>query len=436
MTKKKITEPRRVHLAFIGCRLNQAEIDRMARQFMARGYTLADGEHNADLVVINTCAVTHEAERKSRQAIRRAGRENPGAEIIVTGCYAHLSPDEMARLPNVSHVFDNDEKARLVDELTGKALDDIAPLPPGTLGHTRAFVKVQDGCDNHCTYCVTRIARGSGQSRPASEITQEIRRLTDSGYNEVVLTGVNLGSYGRDWGQDRGLESLVQAILAETPIKRLRLSSLEPWEIDAAFFELWKNPRLCPHLHLPLQSGSDGTLQRMGRQYTVEAYKGLIEAARQSIPDVSITSDVIVGFPGETDETFEETARTVEAIGFSRLHVFPYSEREGTAAARLPGQVDHATKTARKARLLELSERQWRAYQEQHIGRTFDVLWESSKGETADGSIWSGLTGNMLRVIAVSAEELRNTIRAARLEGIGKRGIRAVVESSRLKSPG
>ncbi len=427
MTKKKITEPGRVHLAFIGCRLNQAEIDQMARQFTARGYTLADGDHNADLVVINTCAVTNEAERKSRQAIRRAGREHPEAEIVVTGCYAHLSPDEMARLPNVSHVFDNEEKFRLVAVIAGEAADGIAPLPPGTLGHTRAFVKAQDGCDNHCTYCVTRIARGSGESRPAEAITGEIRRLADAGYNEVVLTGVNLGSYGRDWGQDRGLESLVRAILAETPIKRLRLSSLEPWEIDPAFFELWADRRLCPHLHLPLQSGSDATLRRMGRHYTIEAYKALIEAARRNIPDVSITSDVIVGFPGETDEEFEETVRTVEAIEFSRLHVFPYSERDGTAAAWLPGQVDHATKSARKARLLELSDQQWRAYQEQHIGRTLDVLWESSKGETPDGSIWSGLTGNMLRVITVSAEPLRNTITPARLEKVGKRGIHSVV---------
>ncbi len=430
MTETKSTKPGSVHLAFIGCRLNQAEIDQMARQFLARGYTLANDGDSADMVVINTCAVTQEAERKSRQAIRRAGREHPEAEIVVTGCYAHLSPSEMAALPKVSHVFDNEEKARLVDRLTGEAADDTAPLPPGTLGHTRAFVKAQDGCDNHCTYCVTRIARGTEQSRPDSEITHEIGRLADAGYNEVVLTGVNLGSYGRDQGQARGLESLVRAILADTSIRRLRLSSLEPWEIDPAFFELWQNPRLCPHLHLPLQSGSDSTLRRMGRQYSVETYRALIDSARRNIPDVSITSDVIVGFPGETNEEFEETVRMVEAIGFSRLHVFPYSERDSTAAARLPGQIDHAVKAERKARLLGLSERQWRAYQEQYIGRVFDVLWESAKGETADGSIWSGLTGNMLRVITVSAEPLRNTMTRARLEGIGKRGIRAVVELS------
>jgi threonylcarbamoyladenosine tRNA methylthiotransferase MtaB len=433
LEEQKSIKPGRVRLAFIGCRLNQAEIDQMARQFSAHGYTIANGDSPADLVVINTCAVTHEAERKSRQAIRQASRKYPEAEIVVTGCYAELSPGELASLPNVTHVFNNEEKNRLVEQIVEGAaqIDQIEPLPPGTLGHTRAFVKVQDGCDHHCTYCVTRIARGKGYSRPAGEITDEIRQLTDAGYNEVVLTGVNLGSYGRDQGQDNELESLVGAILAETAIRRLRLSSLEPWEIDTAFFGLWADRRLCPHLHLPLQSGCNATLRRMGRQYTVEDYSELVEAARRNIPDLSITSDVIVGFPGETDEEFEETMRTVEAIGFARLHVFPYSERQGTAAARLPDRVDHETIKARKSRLLGLSARQWIAFQGQYIGRTLNVLWEASKGETAEGSIWTGLTGNMLRVIAVSAGPLWNTITAARLGEIGKRGIQAVVESFR-----
>src|SRR5574341_969884 len=277
--------PRRVHLDFTGCRLNQAEIEQMGRAFAARGDSLTASPEDADLVVINTCAVTLEATRKSRKLIWQAGRANLQARIVATGCLAQLEPDQLSKLPNVTQVIGNADKDQLVALVGGDEPEyDREPLlrgalPPGTLGRTRAFVKAQDGCDNRCTFCVTTLARGAGRSRPLDDIVAEIDLLQAMGYQEEVLTGVHLGSYGHDLGNPEGLRHLVAALLERTSIPRLRLSSLEPWDLTPAFFDLWDDPRLCPHLHLPLQSGCNATLRRMARRTTTESFADLMAAA-------------------------------------------------------------------------------------------------------------------------------------------------------------
>ena len=288
-------------------------------------------------------------------------------------------------------------------------------------------MKVQDGCDNRCTFCVTTLARGQGRSRPVEEVIEEVGLLLDLGYQEVVLTGVHLGSYGRERGDGFGLYELVRALLLRTAVPRLRLSSLEPWDLQPSFFDLWQDGRLGAHLHLPLQSGCDATLRRMARRTTRESFAALVDAARARIPDLALTTDIIVGFPGETEAEFEESLAFVREMGFARLHVFPYSRRAGPAAARMPGQVEPAAVKARKARMLALSGELWQQFQAQYVGRTLDVLWESARGATPEGWVWSGLTGNSLRVLATTRAPLANPVTPARLTAVGEGGLLAEV---------
>jgi threonylcarbamoyladenosine tRNA methylthiotransferase MtaB len=276
--------------------------------------------------------------------------------------------------------------------------------------HTRAFVKVQDGCDNRCTFCIVTLARGAGRSRPVADIVAEINRLTDLGYQEAVLSGVHLGSYGYDrvapqgrgirrgLGHQCGLGNLVQAILAETDLPRLRLSSLEPWDLAEGFFELWQNERLLPHLHLPLQSGCDATLRRMARSTTQTQFSRLVEIARAAIPDLSVTTDIMVGFPGETDAEFEESLAFICEMTFAKLHIFCYSKREGTAAAKMKDQIPTPVAQERSRQMHTLNAELERAFRRKFIGRTMPVLWESSE-PYGFGLQWSGLTNNYARVV-------------------------------------
>ena len=300
----------KIHLDTIGCRLNQAEIEQMARQFRAEGHSLVAEAAGADLVVVNTCAVTTEAAADSRQKIRQAARAGAG-KIVVTGCWSSLQPTQAAELPHVTRVIPNDQKNYLVAEVLGISAEhfDLEPLArqtlPGLRQRTRAFIKVQDGCDNACTFCITTVARGQGRSRPIPAVLADIRAALSGGTQEVVLTGVHLGSWGHDFNDHPS--TLILAILAETDTPRLRLSSLDPWDLDTDFFSLWDNPRLLPHLHLPLQSGSETVLKRMLRKTTPRSFRELVQAARAAIPQVAITTDVIAGFPGETETEFRET---------------------------------------------------------------------------------------------------------------------------------
>jgi len=423
----------RVFLDTTGCRLNQSEIETLARQFRQAGHTVVMGPDEAELVVVNTCAVTREAARSSRNMIRRANRANAAAQIVATGCYAHLSPDVVGALPGVSQVVNNLDKDRLVPLLFqgGERGEPFEREPVerevagGALGRTRAFVKAQDGCDNRCTFCVTTIARGPGRSRATAEIVAEIQALAEAGYREAVLTGVHLGSYGHDRGEKDGLQALVAAILTDTDMPRLRLSSLEPWDVSPAFFALWSNPRLCRHLHLPLQSGCDATLRRMARRTSQAAFRTLVREARSQIPELALSTDIIAGFPGETDAEFETSLAFVREMEFMKLHVFRYSPRAGTAAARFNDQVPEEVKKERSARLLALSDEGARRFAEAFVGRTLPVLWEQVAGATEAGFVNSGLTGNYLRVELIAPEALTNTISCARLVQVTDVGLRA-----------
>ncbi len=415
----------KVHLRTLGCRLNQAEIDAMARQFKQQGHEIVADAALADHVIVNTCAVTQDAVRAGRQTIRQIHRMNESAEITVTGCHAQIAPDEIAVLPGVARVINNLEKDALVTHVTGiePQLFDHEPiqrLTPNPVTRTRAFVKVQDGCDNACTFCVTTIARGNGRSRPTADVIAEVRLLLAMGYQEIVLTGVHLGSYGHDFGDTNGLIHLIQALLADTDVPRLRVSSLEPWDLSPEFFDLWTNPRLCPHLHLPLQSGSDRTLKRMLRKTTQAQFRHLIRAARERIAKPFITTDVIVGFPGETDDEFAESEAFIHEINFAGLHVFRYSKRPGTAAARMRGHVPEDIKKARAARLLELSDALEVRSVESLIGYERSVLWEQIAGVTDQGFINVGYTQEYVRVTSVLPRPLTNCITPARIDGVDR----------------
>ncbi len=430
----------KVHLSTLGCRLNQSEIDSLARQFAAQGHEIADRAEAADLFVVNTCAVTREATRSSRQLIYRLHRASPDARIAVTGCYAHLAPREVAALPGVAHVVDNPAKDSLVSLLTGAPLAQIEtydrePIARealvGAVSHTRAFVKVQDGCDRHCSFCVTRLARGQGRSRPVAEVIREIRQLHAAGYREMVLTGVHLGSYGDDLGLIDGLYQLVRAILEQTQIPRLRLSSLEPWGLSPELIALWDDPRLCRHLHLPLQSGCDATLKRMIRRTSQAEFRTLVDTIRKRVPDMAIATDVIVGFPGETDEEYAISRAFIQEMDFAALHVFRYSKRPGTAAVRLPDHVAEETKKARSEELQAISQAGKLRYAKRFVGQTLPVLWEAVSGSTEAGFVNSGYTSNYLRVRAVVPEVLTNQITDTQLVGCDDQAVMQGVLSGR-----
>ena len=391
----------KVHLRMVGCRLNQSEIDTMARQFKALGHEIVDSPDEADHFVLNTCAVTNEATKTSRKLIRDFHRLNPAGETTVTGCYAQIAPRDIGRLPGVRRVVDNDSKSQLVSQITGEWIDifDSEPLErQPALGRTRAFVKVQDGCDNACTFCVTTIARGDGRSRSISDVVREVNFLHRGGHKEAVLTGVHLGSYGYDLGDRDGLAHLVEALLHDTDMPRIRLSSLEPWDLSPDFFELWQDRRLCRHLHLPLQSGCDATLKRMRRNTDQRRFRELVECARDSIPELRLTTDVIVGFPGESEEEFAQSEQFIREMDFGGLHVFRYSSRPGTPASRMRKQVSNSAKKNRSARLLALSEEMEKAFATSIQGTQQEVLWEQVSGATPDGFIVSGYTDNYMRV--------------------------------------
>ena len=428
----------KVHLRMVGCRLNQSEIDSMARQFAAGGHEIVASPEAAERFVLNTCAVTSEAAKTSRKLIRDFGRANPNGETTVTGCYAQIAPAEIRQLPGVVEIVDNRDKSKLVERVTGQAVDEFELEPferqsqPGLLGKTRAFVKAQDGCDNACTFCVTTIARGEGRSRPIAEVLREVNHLGLLGYQEIVLTGVHLGSYGYDLGDSDGLARLTRALLEETDMPRIRLSSLEPWDLSPDFFSLWQDRRLCRHLHLPLQSGCDATLKRMRRHTSQAQFRQLVAAARSAIPSLRLTTDVIVGFPGETEREFAESESFIREMEFGGLHVFPYSSRPGTPASRMQGHVSKRVKKARSARLLELSGELEARFAARMLGASQSVLWERVIGATPAGFINTGYSDNYMRVRAVHPRDLSNVIASARLDSYNGGEIHGTVEAKGL----
>mgnify|MGYP001279754721 CR=1 FL=1 len=420
-----------VHLTTLGCRLNEAELENWATGFMSKGHEITQKPEQADLVVINTCAVTLDAVRKSRQLIRRTHRNNPTAKLVVSGCYSSLNKTMTDEIEGIDLVIPNQDKDRLVaiatQELNLLTMPSEATVPGETSlfkrGRQRAFIKIQDGCRYRCTYCIVTVARGNERSRTIGDIVSEINNLTSQGIHEAVLTGVHVGGYGSDIKSD--LYELIKSILSETDLPRLRLSSVEPWDLPEKFFELFSNKRLMPHMHLPLQSGSDSVLKRMSRRCKTSDFKRLIDYARNEIADFNVTTDVIVGFPGETEEEWQESKEFISAVEFSHIHIFSYSVRQGTKAAGLPNQVSNDIKKMRSVELHRLAADMKRTYLQKHINKVFPILWEgSSKTEKTDPTRYFGYTPNFVRaqIDINSSEVLTNTIQQARITCVNQNG--------------
>lgn len=424
-----------VHLKTLGCRLNEAEIESWAQEFQQQGHRIVD-ESSPDLVVLNTCAVTHSAARKSRQLIRRVQRHNPLAKLVVSGCYASLDSDQLSQDGGIDLLIDNQQKDQLValttEHLALQNMPQTATEPAENAlfsrGRQRAFIKVQDGCRYRCTFCIVTIARGQEHSRSIDEIVSEINTLHAQGVSEVILTGVHLGGYGSDLGLS--LNELIQAVLDQTDIPRIRMGSLEPWDIPDDFVKLFQNSRLMPHLHLPLQSGCDATLRRMARRCKTADYAELVHRFRKSIPEFQVTSDIIVGFPGESEEEWHQSLAFIETIGFAHLHIFSYSKRSGTKAAGLPDQVPEAVKKQRSQVLHKRASEMKCAHIQRQIGSVQPVLWEDQI-PNSDG--YFGYTPNYLRVQiqAPVGSDWSNQILPVRITGVNQSGdtLTAVPES-------
>lgn len=433
-----------VRIESIGCRLNTGEMEALARTLAARGHRVVGVGEPASICIFNTCTVTAMASRKSRQILRQLRRANPDAHMVATGCYAEMDADAVSA-SGVDLVVGNRDKDRLADLLDERGwLDDgeadpslhlSGPIGPSRERRTRAFLKVQDGCDNACAYCVVTVARGAGRSRGEQAILDDIDALTDGGYREIILTGVHLGSYGHDLGRRNGLRQLVERILELGTVPRLRLSSLEPWDLEPEFFRLFEDPRLLPHLHLPLQSGCDATLRRMARKITTRDFARLVEAARNRNPDLSISSDVIAGFPGETDAEFEKSFAFVRNMAFSHLHIFRFSPRNGTPAALMKPQVPGPTATERSRRLHELNAEAESVFARRFEGREVEVLWETSEPYCADRR-WSGLTPHAIRATTETPAgvDLFNRITAARVDHAVAGAVAVTIDDAAISS--
>jgi threonylcarbamoyladenosine tRNA methylthiotransferase MtaB len=421
----------KIYLDMIGCRLNQSEIEILARQFSAAGHNLVPDPAEADLAVVNTCTVTSAAAADSRKTIRRIARSGV-KNIISTGCWSELYPEQALDLPGVIKVVSNAEKSRLVSDLLtldpGKI--DQEPLQrimiPGIRQRTRAFIKAQDGCRHHCTFCVTTIARGKSRSESAATIIKEINSAVQAGFKEVVLTGVQLGSWGKDLKLDLGLHDLVLQVLKETDVPRLRLSSIEPWDVGPLLIELLLEERVSRHLHLPLQSGSGATLRRMARAINPTKYALLVENIRSVVPEIALTTDILVGFPGETEAEFKESYDFISQMDFSGGHVFSYSAREGTPAADYPGQIPHPLRKKRSAEIRKLLDDSAESYRRRFLGSELEVLWEQMDDKS---QVAIGLTDNYLHVEAYASRKVWNTFSRTKIIEVLQDGVRGEILS-------
>ncbi|MHB9093223.1 MAG: tRNA (N(6)-L-threonylcarbamoyladenosine(37)-C(2))-methylthiotransferase MtaB [Eubacteriales bacterium] len=425
---------KKVALYTLGCKTNQYESEAMASLFRHHGYDNVQFDQKADIYIINTCTVTHQGDRKSRQIIRRAVRKNPDAVIAVTGCYAQTSPGEVLEIPGVDLVIgtrDRDRIVQLVEE-AGKS-----PVPVNAVkdivshrsfeempildyeNRTRAFVKIQEGCNNFCTYCIIPYARGPLRSRDPENILAEVRKLVDEGFGEIVLTGIHIGAYGTGLLEKIDLADLVVMIALVPGLKRLRLGSVEPLDITPRLIKAIAEIRtVCRHLHIPLQSGDDLILSRMQRKYNAFEFSRMVSAVRGQIPEIAITTDVIVGFPGETEEEFGNTLEFVKDVGFCKTHVFKYSPRKGTPAAGYPDQVSAEAKDTRSKRLIALDRENQKRFAAKFIGESVEVLAEQLVDKEKD--VWEGLTDNYIKVLFKSDENLRGNfveVRTVKLQG-------------------
>jgi threonylcarbamoyladenosine tRNA methylthiotransferase MtaB len=417
-----------INFQALGCRLNEAELETWASEFLQRGHQVTTDSAEADIVVFNSCAVTSEADRKSRQQVNRLHRSNPDARLVVTGCHASLNHESVKQYLGVDLVINNDDKEYLVK----KALEEFAPkqmvVKPAAgnglflRGRQRAFIKVQDGCRYRCTYCIVTIARGVERSRSIQEIVDEINGLNAQGIQEIAITGVHVGGYGSDTGSN--LYELLSEILDRTEIPRIRLASVEPWDLPDNFFSLFQDPRLMPHMHLPIQSGSDSVLKRMARRCKTEEFSRVVEKARDSIPLFNITTDLIVGFPGETEKEWQQSMDYVERTGFGHMHIFSFSRREGTKAANLPNQVEKSIKKERSQKMHQLAAKLKANELRKQVGNRCSVLWEQ---QTEHGSgIWTGYTPQYHKIESADSSISEAKIAEVTVDQVSADGLRLV----------
>ncbi|CEO24794.1 MiaB-like tRNA modifying enzyme [[Clostridium] sordellii] len=415
----------------LGCKVNQYETEAMLEMFKKDGYVQVDSEDFADVYVINTCTVTHMSDRKSRQYIRRMKKKNPDAIIAVVGCYSQVSPEEILEIEEVNLVMGTNERRQIVEEIKkldaskkASTVDDIMKVRAfeeieinQANGRTRAFMKIQDGCDRFCSYCIIPYARGGKvRSRDLESIVNEAKKLADNGYTEIVLTGIHVASYGKDLKDAKiNLLSVIKSINEIEGVKRIRLSSVEPILLTDEFIDtVSKMPKVCPHYHLSLQSGCDETLKRMNRRYTTAEYKEIVEKLRKKMPNVAITTDVIVGFPGETNNEFSETYKYLSDIKLSQMHIFKYSPRKGTPAATMENQIDPQIKQLRSDKLIALNKKNFTEFASKFIGEEFEVLFE----QNIEKNKFEGLTPNYIRVVVESNEDIHGKILKTKISDV------------------
>tara|TARA_B100000745_G_scaffold150890_1_gene98685 strand:- start:688 stop:1980 length:1293 start_codon:yes stop_codon:yes gene_type:complete len=407
-----------------GCKLNQADTLKLSEEFHEAGFEIVKDDQPCDVYVLNSCTVTHVADRKGRNSARSAKKMNPNSFVVFTGCYAEREPQTLISIPEIDLVIGNIGKKEIVDRVIEELNPEIT-IPDFSTSHhsmnsfstrTRAMVKIQEGCNQICAYCIVPKVRGREKSVPVQSLINQINHLSESGFKEIVLTGTQLGSYGFDL-DNTSLRQMLASILENTDVPRLRVSSLQPQEIDADLLKLWADPRLCQHFHVPLQSGSNTILKTMRRRYTSEGYVSSMDRIRSTLPEASITSDVIVGFPGESVTDFRKTADLCKEVGFSDLHVFKFSVRPGTSAAYLIDNVDSPMKHERSQILIEIAEGSFRKYRESNIGKHELVLWEESSKRGKEGQFrtYTGLTSNYIKVKTESCEEMTGVIERVKL---------------------
>lgn len=397
-----MNEVKKVAFCSLGCKVNQYETNAMAQKFIERGYEVVEFDEYADVYIVNTCTVTNVADRKSRQMLRRAKEINKDATLVACGCYAQVAKEELKKIPEIDLIIGNNEKNDIIqiveNHIAQKGAEDLVSdvmykldyVELGTTTYTektRAVIKVQDGCDRFCSYCLIPYARGHIRSRKIENVIEEIKKVVEEGINEVVITGIHIASYGRDFkGENIGLIDLLEEINKIQGLHRIRLGSIEPTIITDEFVErLSKLDKICDHFHLSLQSGCTETLKRMNRRYTTEEFKAVTKRLRAKFPNAALTTDIIVGFPGETDEEFNTTYEFLKEIAFYKMHIFKYSQRKGTKAAVMPNQVDGKIKEERSKKLIELSNENEYNYNKKYIGKQVEVLFEEREGEYLKG---------------------------------------------------
>ena len=413
---------KKVAFITLGCKVNQYETNAMAQKFIEKGYTVVEEKEKADIYIINTCTVTNMSDRKSRQMLRRVKETNPNAIVVAVGCYVQVAKKELEQIPEIDIILGNNEKADIVTYVENYIKDNIKKAEIDDVLHktdfvefgditftekTRAVIKVQDGCDRFCSYCIIPYARGRVRSRRPEHIISEVKAIAQKGIKEIIITGIHIASYGKDFKNGYVLIDLLEELNKIEGIKRIRLGSLEPLLITQEFMErLVKLDKICHHFHLSLQSGCDETLKRMNRRYNTLQFKEIVELLRKYYKDVILTTDIIVGFPQETEEEFTQTYKFLEEIKFYKMHIFKYSQRKGTKAAIMPNQIDGNIKEERSKKLIELSDKNQLEYNQKYCNQKVEVLFEEEKE-----GIYYGHTENYLLVTCKTTENLENKIK-------------------------